>query len=991
MKADRWHRVKELLNEALDREPSRRAAFLDEQCAGDAELRGEVDSLLASWDEADDFMEDSSGSPAPAEDRVQVPLPAFNQRIGPWSVIKEIGRGGMGTVYRAVQSDDPLGPHVALKIVKRGMDHDFILRRFRNERKILASFDHPNIAKLIDGGATSEGLPYFVMEFVDGARNILQFCDEERLGTEERLRLFLPVCSAVQAAHDRRIVHRDLKPGNILINSAGQPKLLDFGIAKILDPELTTETIDVTATILRLMTPEYASPEQVRGGEITAASDVYSLGVLLYELLTGHRPYRLKSRSPHEIAQVICEESPERPSTMIGRTELITRNDGAVTVTPQSVSAARRTAPDALRRTLCKGLDNIVLMAMRKQPERRYRSAAALAEDIDRFLRGAPVGARPETLGFQASRAFRKHRTAVGASLVTIAVGAALMFAWNDYLAPALRAPVAPPKIVPLTSFPGDETQPSFSPDGTRIAFVWEGEDTDNSDIYVKPVQGVGLERITTNSAEDLSPTWSPDGVRLAWLRANHKETAVYVSPAQPGQMHSMIASLYPNRIEAVGRHLDWAPDGKHLAAADKNNPNEPFRIVLIELATSNKTPLTSPPPGAVGDSSPAFSPDGRSVAFIRGVSSGVDDIFIKDIAAGRERQVTSDKRYIISLAWTADGKSIVFSSNRAGNHSFWRVPASGGTPERIGNTGDSVSDPVFSRNGRFMAFSQFYMDTNVWALDLETMARRKFIASTQYDSSPHYSRDGAKLVFRSSRSGTNEIWISDPDAMNPVQLTRMGNTLSGSPKLSPDGRRIAFDSRPDGQPDIFTINSDGTGLHRLTTEPGEDVVPNWSGDGQWIYFASNRSGAWQVWKIPAAGGVPVQVTRSGGFAARESPDGKWIYYARGRSVAGLWRIHPDGTGEQPVLERLKPGFWAYWAIARDGVYFADRDSEKGTFALYLLREGRREPQRIAIFDKPLMVGDQGIALSPDERTLLFTQIDQSGSDILMVEHAPGR
>ncbi|MBC8164378.1 MAG: serine/threonine protein kinase, partial [Bryobacteraceae bacterium] len=378
MKAERWQRVKELLNEALDREPAHRSAFLNEHCVGDPDLRNEIDSLLSSFDDADDFMEDappvtaapkitpSSGGAAPAR-----ALESTGMRIGPvmhigqWRVLEEIGRGGMGTVYRAVHVDDPLNVPVALKIIRRGMDHDFILRRFRNERTILAALNHPNISKLIDGGATPDGLPWFVMEFVDGGRTILEYCDQECLDTRARLLLFVSVCSAVQCAHDRRIIHRDIKPGNILINSAGQAKLLDFGIAKILDPELSPSGLDATATILRLMTPEYASPEQVRGREITTTSDVYSLGVLLYELLTGHRPYRIRSRSPHEIAQVICDETPERPSTMVGRTELVTRPTGPLTLTPDVVGSARRSRPTELRRTLSGGLDNIVLMAIR--------------------------------------------------------------------------------------------------------------------------------------------------------------------------------------------------------------------------------------------------------------------------------------------------------------------------------------------------------------------------------------------------------------------------------------------------------------------------------------------------------------------------------------------------------------------------------------------------------------------------------------------------
>lgn len=990
MSPDRWNQVKEVFTEALDREGEDRLRFLEEQCAGDSELRSEVDSLLASSDYVGDFMEESPMGTMVAE-AARSADDCADLRIGPYCVVEEIGRGGMGTVYRAVRADDTFRKQVAIKIVRRGMDQEFILRRFRNERQILASLEHPNIAGLLDGGATSEGLPYFVMEYIEGGKPIHDYCNDQRLSTRERLELFRQVCLAVQYAHERRIVHRDLKPGNILVNPKGIPKLLDFGIAKILDPDLTTQTLDATATVLRMMTPEYASPEQVRGEEITARSDVYSLGVLLYELLTGHRPYRLKSRSPHQIAQVICEETPDRPSTVVGRTELVTRDDEAITLTPEKVSKARGTRPDDLRRTLCGDLDNIVLMAMRKEPGRRYGSASALEGDIRRHLAGMPVSARRDTLLYRASKAIRRNRTTAIVALVALLVGTGAVLGWREFLHPALTGEAPLPRTVPLTSFPGDETQPAFSPDGTRVAFVWENEDDLSSDIYIKTVRGVGLERITTNAAQDVSPTWSPDGKRIAWLRTTESETGVYVTAAQPGAAHGLITTVYQNRIEAVGRHLDWSPDGRYLAAADKTTPDEPFRIVLIEVVTGHKIQFSNPPPGSVGDSNPAFSPDGRNIAFIRGASSGVDDIWIKSVAGGEARRVTTDKRFIISLAWSADGANILFSSNRAGNHSLWRVPAGGGVPERVASVGDNASDPVFSRDGKSMAYSLFYMDTNIWKLDVQTGARRRVITSTQQDTSPQFSPDGKRIAFRTTRSGTNEIWLANVDGSSPQQLTSFGNSLTGTPRWSPDGRYIACDSRPEGQPDIFVVDTQSGSIRRLTSEINEDVVPSWSRDGRWIYFGSNRGGSWQVWKVPSQGGTAVQLTKLGGFAAFESLDGRWVYYARGRSVAGIWRVRTDGSGEEKVLDRLKPGLWGYWSPTERGIYFADREPGENLYSLYLLPDSSREPVKVAVFDKPLVQGDSGMAVMPNGREVFFSQIDQSGSDILIVENPLSR
>jgi serine/threonine protein kinase len=284
---DRWQRVKDLLNAALDLHPAERARYLLDTCGDDTELRQEVTELLASYEDAgDEFLDRPQNEHSALDAFARSVDPLVGKHVGPYKIVEQIGQGGMGSVYKAVRDDDVFKRDVAIKIIRRGMNTDFVVRRFRHERQALAALDHPNVARMIDGGVTDEGLPYFVMEYIDGVP-IDTYCDTRKLDVPARLKMFQQVCAGVQCAHDRKIVHRDIKPGNILVDEAGRPKLLDFGIAKILDPELSTQTLDPTATVLRLMTPEYASPEQVLGEDITEASDVYSLGVLLYELLTG--------------------------------------------------------------------------------------------------------------------------------------------------------------------------------------------------------------------------------------------------------------------------------------------------------------------------------------------------------------------------------------------------------------------------------------------------------------------------------------------------------------------------------------------------------------------------------------------------------------------------------------------------------------------------------------------------------------------------------
>ena len=382
--AERWARVKELFEVAVDLDPSERTILLDDECGGDDALRVEIESLLESDDRSDGFIE----QPACAIPRDLFPDPVeepfVGRQFGAYQVMREIGRGGLGAVYLAARADDEYRKQVAIKLVRRGLDTEDILRRFRSERQILAQLDHPNIARLIDGGTTDDGLPYFVMEYVKG-EPINAYCEAHVLPTTERLKLFRKVCAAVTYAHQNLVIHRDLKPSNILVTPEGEPKLLDFGIAKVLSAgeELFTQTIPA----LRVMTPEYASPEQVKGDRIMTPSDVYSLGVLLYELLTGQRPYRLKTRTPEEIARAITEQEPDRPST--------------VALSNQ--------------KSLMGDLDNIVLMAMRKEPARRYASVGQFSEDIRRHLTGLPVVARKDTVSYRTSKFVSRHRIAVAA------------------------------------------------------------------------------------------------------------------------------------------------------------------------------------------------------------------------------------------------------------------------------------------------------------------------------------------------------------------------------------------------------------------------------------------------------------------------------------------------------------------------------------------------------------------------------------------------
>src|SRR5215813_3542849 len=403
MTPERWRQVEEIFQAALDLSPEDRTRYVSEVCASDTDLKRDVESLLSQYDSAGELLDEpvyGNTELSMFESFIEDNDPMIGRRLGAYRIEREIGRGGMGAVYEASRADNEFNKRAAIKLVKRGMDTDFVLRRFRKERQILAALDHPHIAGLLDGGTTEDGLPYFVMEYIEG-QPLYSYCDSNQLSITDRLKLFRSICDAVHYAHQKQVVHRDIKPSNVLVTSEGNPKLLDFGIAKLLNPQIAGDiTHDPTATAMRLMTPEYASPEQVQGAPTTPSTDVYSLGVLLYELLTGHRPYRLVNRAPHEIARVICEESPAPPSVIITRADdllpnLITGGDEATTL--KQLYTTRGGTLESIRRALAGDLDNIVMQALRKEPEWRYQTAAQLRDDITRYLEGRPVSDLPDS------------------------------------------------------------------------------------------------------------------------------------------------------------------------------------------------------------------------------------------------------------------------------------------------------------------------------------------------------------------------------------------------------------------------------------------------------------------------------------------------------------------------------------------------------------------------------------------------------------------
>jgi len=551
-----------------------------------------------------------------------------------------------------------------------------------------------------------------------------------------------------------------------------------------------------------------------------------------------------------------------------------------------------------------------------------------------------------------------------------------------------------PLKAIPLTSFPGRQNQVAFSPDGNQIAFVWEGPQDGTSHIYVKMIGSEALLQLTHGIGMDSRPAWSPDGQNISFLRSTPEGRAWYLTSAL-GSPERKLAEVLPYFDLGSGNSAYFSPDGKTLAIVDKAGPTEPSSIFLLPLEGSARHKLTSPPQGTTGDYYPAFSPDGKRLAFARAISFSATDLYVMQLADGKLVRLTFDGLTIDGLAWTSNSREIIFSSRRGGSYnSLWRIGVAGGTPERVSAFGEDVISPAVSHDGKRLAYTRLLDDMNIWSFTLDAgghvTSKAPLIASTFRDSDPDYSPDGRRIAFTSGRNGSFGIWVSDSDGTNPRLLFDGGAYVTGSPRWSPDGRRILFDTRAHdpagvGNPSIWIVDADGGEARRLSEAGTGDVAPSWSRDGAWIYFASTRSGNLQIWKRPSQGGVAVQITRKGGFEGFETADGRFLLYVKGRETPGIWRVPTSGGEEVPVTDRDQVGYWRCWRVAHGGIYFGTAAPPAGPRLEFLdLTSGAVE--QIAALSKPPDATIPGLAVSPNGRSLLLAQYDQNGSNIIMVE-----
>lgn len=882
-------------------------------------------------------------------------------KLGPYEIQSPLGSGGMGEVYRAIQGS--LGRQVAIKVLPAEKVADPERKqRFVQEAKSASSLNHPNIITIYDIGQ-AEGVDFISMELVSG-KALDRLIPRHGMRLNDALKYAVQIADALARAHAAGIVHRDLKPANIMVNEHGLVKVLDFGLAKLTESvpaaeDEATRTIRPTTEEGKIVgTVAYMSPEQAEGKKVDARSDIFSFGSVLYEMVTGRQAFHGETKASTLAA--ILRDNPRPASQLV---------DG-----------------------LPREVERLISRCLRKEVNQRSQHM----DDVKIALEELKEESDSGVLGTAALSSPKPGRRLAWSLGIATALAIATVGAW--LIRSKNQSPEAPLVAVPLTSYPGSEYWPSFSPDGTQVAFAWNGEKQDNWDIYVKQIGVEPPYRLTNDPAADYSPAWSPDGRLIAFLRdVSPGKTAIMLIPQRGGSERTLAEVNGSLENLPYGPYLSWTPDSKWLIGATPTIGQHGAGLHLYSTETGEQRPLTNPPIEEIGDTAPAVSPDGRTLVFSR-VSPDLFNVTLWLLhlgegykPLGKEEKVQTGNMTNIGASWLPDGSEFVFSSGIGNNNSgLWRIAASSGAiPKKINLDASDAITPAISRLGNRLAFTTEKFDLNIWRVDLKGPNQKpgppfRLIASTQVEEYPAFSPDGRRIAFMSERSGTQEIWVCDTDGSKAAQLTSFGGAAIYGPSWSPDSRNIALTVAQNGmKEDIYVISANGGVPQRLTTNPAEDKWPDWSHDGKWIYFSSTRSGQEEIWKMPSSGGDAVQITRNFGDMPQESTDGRLLFYMKGWPVAAsVWRASVDGTQEARVVDSVDGD--GEWAVGKDGVYFVTPPDKMGHSDICIYEFPTGQIRRILTVQRP--VGNH-IAVSPDGRTIIYPQSDESGSVLMLVEN----
>jgi serine/threonine protein kinase/Tol biopolymer transport system component len=878
----------------------------------------------------------------------------LGSKLGSYEVLSLLGAGGMGEVYRA--RDTRLGRVVAIKVLPaERMADENRRRRFAQEARGASALSHPNIVTIYEI-ESADGIDFIVMEYVPG-KTLDTVIPRQGMRLGEVLRIAIPIADAVARAHAAGIVHRDLKPANVMVGSDGTVKVLDFGLAKLVAQEEPgspeQETVTEEGDAGRLSRPGmvagtagYMSPEQAAGKKVDGRSDIFSLGAVLYEMVTGRRAFA--GNSTAETLAAVLREQPKAPTEV---TQGVPRD-----------------------------MEKLILRCLQKDPDRRFHHMADVKVELQEIKEESDSEPAAAQAPARRRRRWWLAAALAGALLLSVAV-------WLRWRPREIELPS--PRLVPLTSMHGSQTHPTFSPDGGQIAFAWGGEKGDNWDIYLTMIGPPEIRRLTTDPAADFAPSWSPDGRQIAFVRS---QPGCLWGFDCPGTIHLVSPVGGSERKLSdfpVHRTLSWSPDGRWLAAgrdgsATETNPGD-AGIYLIPVLGGEPRPMTSARAPAF-HRYPALSPDRHHLAYASCVSDmitchvDVVELGTDYTPAGPPRRLTRRAGWIAGLAWTRDGKSLIYGDRTT--ERLWRAWIVGDRPpERIEFSGIGATEPATAASLDRLAFAR--RPRTVAIYQFQVGHPPEVLLESSDDDLPHFSPDGRRIAFESRRGGEGpEIWLAASDGSNPMQFTHGPGIWQGTPRWSPDGRRIAFDSQAeDGKWDIWTGDADGGSPRQLTLDPGNKQMPSWSSDGRWMYFSSDRGSAEEVWRIPATGGSEERVTHGGGSLAYESADGKTLFYVRTTYGNGpLFALPLAGGPERKVLECVTAkGF----TVGPAGVYHLGCPENLRAVPLYLLDPATGRDRLLGKLEKPML----GLTVSPNGKTILYTKLENQRSDLLMIEN----
>jgi Tol biopolymer transport system component/tRNA A-37 threonylcarbamoyl transferase component Bud32 len=866
-----------------------------------------------------------------------------------YRILEQIGEGGMGVVYKA--RDLRLGRLVAIKVLSphRVADADR-KARFVQEARAASALNHPHIVTIHDIGS-SNGIDYIAMEFVEGSTLDRQI-GPSGLPTGRAIDIALQVAEALDKAHRAGIVHRDLKPSNIMVSADGQVKVVDFGLAKLLEPPVAATDTTTLAMGAAAHTTEgviagtagYMSPEQAEGRPVDLRSDIFSFGAVLYEMIAGRRAFM--GASAISTLAAVMHEDPPRPT---GDARLV----------------------------------DIALHCLRKAPGDRYASGTELRDALRNLQRQTVSGQAAALPSWRTSRALQ-----VTVAIATLMIAAVVWMARDRDDAPRDAVLYKPQS---LTGYEGHEYRPGISPDGSRVAFFWTGVKGDIG-IYVKTINIEPPRQVFAGPGN--YPVWSPDASRIAFVRftgpPDTRLTDLCVIPAQGGQAQMLVAGI-------SWRGLSWSPDGKWLAF-QRHTRESATALFRVDVATGTVQQLTHPEPG-VEDEFPAYSSDGRHVAFSR--RAGTDKMLYLVPMEGGGEAALGAVNGSAELAWIPGTADLIISMKPGGssdrgdvNHPAQLIRMSTIPPYRMepmagiggGEIDFAIAGISMSRipPGR-LVYEIYPYDTNIWLARLNASTpspAARIVASTRQDQGARFSPDGTRVVFRTNRSGPSELWLGMADGSGQTPLTG-ADTADGSLSFgqwSADGRRIFFSVRNG----LYEIPASGGTPRRLDDDAGHKDHPVWSPDGGFIYFRSNRSGSPQIWRMPTGGGVPVQVTRAGGDYFSLSSDGRRLYFNRGELVEGIWSVPVEGGEETLVAPGVR---YRTWAVGRKGIYLVRRSIRSefpGAIVLKDLKTGNETT--VAYLTQLNLSNSLELSLSADEMQMLLTVEDTRGADLMMVE-----